>query len=197
MSESDMQPSTFWSIEMKLQDASRLTKSRSTIHRLRTLAIASLGIALSACVQPWQAFQPGADESAIVARFGKPKEVYDLPNGNKHLLWPTQPLGETTVGAEISPDGKLVNLDQMLTEQNFARVVVGKWTKHDIQVTFGLPEETAYFPLMKREVWSYRYMETNVWYKLYHFYFDDQGIVRMTQKTDDPLHDPDGRHGFF
>ncbi|CAM2143070.1 Lipoprotein [Pararobbsia alpina] len=182
---------------MKLQDAPRRMNTWQMIYRIRAIAIATLGIGLAACAQPWQAFQPGVDQSAIIARFGQPKEVYDLPNGNKHLLWPTRPLGETTVGAEISPDGKLVNLDQMLTEQNFARVVVGQWTKHDIQMTFGLPEETAYFPLMKREVWSYRYMETNVWYKLYHFYFDDQGIVRLTQKTDDPLHDPDRHHGFF
>ncbi|HTJ91863.1 MAG TPA: hypothetical protein VL424_01995 [Pararobbsia sp.] len=182
---------------MKSQDASRHTKTRHVIHRMRAIAIVSLSVALTACMQPWQAFQPGADESAIVARFGKPKEVYDLPNGNKHLLWPTQPLGETTVGAEISPDGKLVRLDQMLTAQNFAQVEVGKWTKHDIQVTFGLPEETAYFPLMKREVWSYRYMESNVWYMLYHFYFDDQGIVRLTQKTPDPLHDDEHLRGGF
>ncbi len=174
----------------------RRTTLRVVVHRLRAAAIVSLSLGLAACVQPWQAFQPGADQTALIARFGPPKEVYDLPNGDKHLLWPTRPLGETTVGAEISPDGKLVSLQQLLTEQNFARVIVGQWTKHDIQVNFGLPEETAYFPLMKREVWSYRYMETNVWYKLYHFYFDDQGIVRQTQKTDDPLHDPDHR-GFL
>jgi hypothetical protein len=186
-----------WSAVMKSQDGSHRASMRRAVHRIRTIAIVSLGIALSACMQPWQAFQPGVDQSALITRFGPPKEVYDLPNGNKHLLWPTQPLGETTVGAEIGPDGRLVNLDQMLTQQNFARVIVGQWTKHDVQVWFGLPEETAYFPLMKREVWSYRYMDSNVWYMLYHFYFDDQGIVRMTQKTDDPLHDPDRRHGFF
>ena len=182
---------------MKPQEVPHRSTSRPAIGRIRAITIVLLSVGVAACVQPWQAFQPGADESAIVARFGKPKEAYDLPNGNKHLLWPTQPLGETTVGAEISPDGKLVILDQMLTEQNFARVIVGQWTKHDIQVTFGLPEETAYFPLMKREVWSYRYMESNVWYKLYHFYFDDQGIVRMTQKTDDPLHEPDRHLGIY
>jgi hypothetical protein len=172
------------------------TAWRSAIRRARAVAIVSLSIGLAACVQPWQAFQPGASQSDIVARFGPPKEVYDLPNGNKNLLWPTRPLGETTVGAEISPDGKLVKLQQVLDNANFGRVVIGEWTKHDIQINFGLPEETAYFPLMKREVWSYRYVENNVWYKLYHFYFDDQGIVRLTQKTDDPLHDPDHR-GFL
>jgi hypothetical protein len=177
--------------------ASRSPRTASTwgtvVRRVRAVAIVSLTIGLAACVQPWQAFQPGANQSDLVARFGPPKEVYDLPNGNKNLLWPTRPLGETTVGAEISPDGKLVKLQQVLDQANFGRVVIGQWTKHDIQINFGLPEETAYFPLMKREVWSYRYVENNVWYKLYHFYFDDQGIVRLTQKTDDPLHDPDHR----
>jgi hypothetical protein len=181
---------------MKLSVSPRRQALRVTVHRLRACAIVSLSLGLAACVQPWDAFQPGADQASLVARFGPPKEVYDLPNGDKHLLWPTQPLGETTVGAEIAPDGKLVKLQQILTADNFGRVVSGQWNKHDIQVNFGLPEETAYFPLMKREVWSYRYVENNVWYKLYHFYFDDSGIVRQTQKTDDPLHDPDHR-GFF
>lgn len=31
---------------------------------------------------------------------------------------------------------------------------------------------------------------------LYNFYFDDQGILRLTQKTPDPLHDPDRRNLF-
>jgi hypothetical protein len=32
---------------------------------------------------------------------------------------------------------------------------------------------------------------------MYSFYFDDQGILRTTQKTPDPLHDPDRRSNFF
>lgn len=49
---------------------------------------------------------------------------------------------------------------------------------------------------MKREVWTYRYLEDNVWYMMYSFYFDDRGILRLTQKTPDPMHDKE-RHGLL
>jgi hypothetical protein len=165
--------------------------------RLAGLALALLAaVSLSACMQPWEGFQTGQAESTVLARLGQPKEVYDLPGGGKRLMWPTQPMGETTTAADIDASGKVVNVRQVLQISELYRAEIGKWTKHDVLINFGKPEETAYFPLMKREVWSYRYMEAGVWYQLYHFYFDDNGILRLTQKTPDPLHDPD-RRGLF
>jgi hypothetical protein len=165
--------------------------------RLRRAALACLSaLALAGCVQPWQQYSQGADESTIIARLGPPRESYDLPNGGKRLMWPTQPMGETTTAADIDAAGKIVNVRQVLQPNEFYRAEIGKWTKSDVLVNFGRPVETAYFPLMKREVWTYRYLEDNVWYMMYSFYFDEQGIVRLTQKTPDPLHDPDRRSLF-
>jgi hypothetical protein len=160
------------------------------------LAACGATLVLAGCAQPWQSVEQGADQSTVVARLGPPKETYDLPNGGKRLMWPTQPMGETTTAADIDASGKLVSLRQVLTAEEFYKAQIGTWTKTDVLVNFGRPEETAYFPLMKREVWTYRYMEDNVWYMLYSFYFDDQGILRTTQKTPDPLHDPDRRSLF-
>jgi hypothetical protein len=162
----------------------------------RTLLACAGALALAGCAQPWQGYQPGADQSTVLARLGPPREVYDLPNGGKRLMWPTQPMGEYTTAADIDANGKIVSVRQVLQPNEFYRAEIGKWTRTDVLVNFGRPEETAYFPLMKREVWTYRYYEDNVWYMLYSFYFDDQGILRLTQKTPDPLHDPDHR-GFF
>ncbi len=83
-----------------------------------------------------------------------------------------------------------------LQPNEFYKYDIGKWTKSDVLVNFGRPEETSYYPLMKREVWTYRYLEDNVWYMMYSFYFDDQGILNFTQKSPDPLHDQD-RRSFF
>jgi hypothetical protein len=148
---------------------------------------------LGGCANPWQEFHAGATQNALVAKLGPPKEVYTLPDGNKRLLWPTRPYGETTTAAVIDPSGTALSVEQALTDDNFYQAQVGVWTQHDVQIRFGLPEETAYFPLMKRAVWTYRYRENDYWYMLYHFYFDDNGVLRLTQKTTDPLHDPDTR----
>jgi hypothetical protein len=165
--------------------------------RVRRAALACLSaLALAGCVQPWQQYQAGADQSTLITRLGAPRESYDLPNGGKRLMWPTQPMGETTTAADIDASGKIVSVRQVLQPNEFYRAQIGTWTRSDVLVNFGRPVETSYFPLMKREVWTYRYLEDNVWYMMYSFYFDDQGIVRLTQKTPDPLHDPDRRSLF-
>jgi hypothetical protein len=175
--------------QIRIQQARR--HARRGLASLASLASLACALALAGCANPWQEFQAGAPENALVARLGPPKETYTLPNGNRRLMWPTQPMGETTTAADIGPDGRALAIQQVLTATNFAQAVPQVWTQHDVLIHFGKPEETAYFPLMKREVWSYRYVESNIWYMLYHFYFDDQGVLQMTQKSMDPLHDED------
>ncbi len=162
------------------------------ITRLRgAFAGAVVALMFTDCAQPWNAVPPGVDASQLMARLGPPREVYDLPDGGKRLMWPTQPLGEVTTTADVDASGKIVNVRQVLDESEFYKAQIGVWTKKDVLVNFGRPVETSYFPLMKREIWTYRYMEANILYMMYSFYFDEQGIVRLTQKTPDPLHDPD------
>jgi len=177
---------TTWEFSMQA-----ITRSSSgALRRSRYGAVAALcALILGGCANPWQEFQAGTPESTLVAHLGPPKEVYVLANGNRRLMWPTRPLGETTTAADIGPNGNALDVVQVLTEANFAQAQPQVWTKKDVLEHFGKPEETAYFPLMKRQVWSYRYVESNVWYMLYHFYFDDQGVLQLTQKTPDPLHD--------
>lgn len=166
----------------------------STGKRLSVGLAAAAVLLVAGCAQPWQRFQAGEPESALVARLGPPREVYDLPNGGKRLMWPTQPMGEITTAADIDPSGNVVTVRQVLQANELYKAQIGTWTKRDVLVNFGRPVETSYFPLMKREVWSYRYQEDNVWYLLYNFYFDDQGVLRLTQKTPDPMYERDHDH---
>ena len=114
--------------------------------------VACAAALLAGCAQPWQQVQAGQDESAIVARMGPPREIYDLPGGGKRLMWPTQPMGEVTVAADVDAAHRIVNVRQVLQPSEFYRAEIGKWTKTDVLVNFGRPVETSYFPLMKREV---------------------------------------------
>jgi hypothetical protein len=156
----------------------------------------ALALALFACAQPHQQVQAGADQSELTARFGPPRETYDLPDGGKRLMWPTQPMGTTTTAADVDASGKVLSVRQVLQENEFYRAEVGKWTRDDVLMNFGRPFETTYFSRMKRDVWSYRYVENNINYMIYNFYFDEQGILRQTQKSPDPMRDP-SRRGIF
>ena len=163
---------------------------RRALGRSATLVCAAL--ALGACAQPWERFHAGEQESAVVAGLGQPREVYNLPDGTKRLMWPTQPMGEVTTAADIDVNGKVISVRQVLQPSEFYRAQPDKWTRSDVLVNFGRREETGYFPLMKREVWSYRYLEDGVFYLLFNFYFDDTGVLRATQKSPDPLHEQGG-----
>jgi len=151
---------------------------------------------LAGCAQPYQQVEVGSDQSAVIARLGKPKETYNIENGGTRLMWPTQPMGTTTTAVDFDASGKMVRSRQVLQDNEFYRAEVGKWTQDDVLKNFGRPFETSYFRMMKREVWSYRYMENNIYYMIFNFYFDDQGIVRQTQKSPDPMRDP-SRRGMF
>ncbi|MFM0007891.1 MULTISPECIES: hypothetical protein [Paraburkholderia] len=166
---------------------------------LNRLALQIVGIAalmLAGCTEPHRQVEAGADQSVLIARLGPPKETYDLPNGGKRLMWPTQPMGTTTTAADIDASGKVLDVRQVLQDKEFYRAEVGKWTRDDVLVNFGRPFETSYFKRVNREVWSYRYMENNIEHLIYNFYFDDQGVLRQTQRSPDPQFDPSQRNRF-
>jgi hypothetical protein len=164
--------------------------------RVTFAMICAVALVVVGCAQPHLQVEAGADPATVVSRLGPPKETYNLPNGGKRLMWPTQPMGSTTTAADLDASGKVVSVRQVLQEKEFYRAEVGKWTHDDVLVNFGRPFETSYFPLMKREVWSYRYQENNITYMIFNFYFDDQGIVQQTQKSPDPMRDS-SRRGMF
>ncbi|MGT2471808.1 hypothetical protein [Paraburkholderia terrae] len=161
-----------------------------------TCGACAVALVLGACAQPEQRVQIGMDERAIIAKLGPPKETYDLPNGGKRLMWPTQPMGTTTTAVDLDASGNTISVRQVLQENEFYRAEVNRWTRNDVMVAFGRPFETAYFKRMDREVWSYRYMENNINHMIFHFYFDPQGVLRQTQKQPDPKFDPSQRNRF-
>jgi len=102
-------------------------------------------------------------------------------------------MGSTTTAADVDSSGKVVSVRQVLQDTEFYRAEVGKWTRNDVLANFGKPFETAYFKRMDRQVWSYRYMENNIDHMIFNFFFDDQGVLRQTQKMPDPKYDPSRR----
>jgi hypothetical protein len=163
-----------------------LRQRRSGIASLAaTPAVATL--MLAACAQQPTAFQPGEDSAVLTTRLGKPAETYSLPDGSKRLMWPTQPLGYTTIAADVSADGRIESVRQVLQTGEFNQARVGTWTKQDVLVHFGRPAESNPAPRTNQEVWSYRYREDGVYHLLYNFYFDKSGVLRLTQQTPDPM----------
>jgi hypothetical protein len=171
--------------------AAPATRRSMPLRRAALICVAAL--ALAGCVQPWQQFHAGQDQSAIIARMGQPREIHQLPDGGRRLMWPTQPMGTTTVAADIDSAGQIVSVRQVLQISEFNRAEIGTWTREDVLINFGQPMQTAFFRLSQREVWSYRYVENNITHLLFNFSFDTSGVLRETARTPDPLRDRDFR----
>ncbi|MBR8167929.1 hypothetical protein KDX27_09425 [Burkholderia cenocepacia] len=153
----------------------------------RVVLAAAATVIMAGCAQPLTAFKPGDSEATLTARLGTPPETYDLPNGGKRLMWPTGPLGTRTTAADISADGRIQSIRQVLQLREFSQARVGAWTKHDVLVHFGRPAESKSTPGSGNEVWSYRFRDAGIWQGLYNFYFDRAGVLRLTQESPDPM----------
>ncbi len=162
------------------------------------IVLAAAATALSACsvLQPVEEGQKmvGAPEAAVQARFGTPTDTYQLSDGTQRWIYSKQPLGQQAYAADFDKSGRLTRFRQMLQTEELYKAKVDVWTKLDVEQHFGKPREPSqYYPLMKREVWSYRFRHEDNWPSLFNFYFDDGGVLRQTQITPDPLFDRPSR----
>ncbi|WP_455280210.1 hypothetical protein [Cupriavidus necator] len=164
----------------------------------RRLVPALGAVLLSACatLMPVQEGQKlvGQPQAAIQAMFGQPTDAFRLPDGTSRWIYSKQPMGQQAYGADFDRNGNLTSFRNVLSTPELYKAQVNAWTKWDVAEHFGvtrLPVE--YFPRMRNEVWSYRFRHEDVWPSLFHFYFDDAGVLRRTQITPDPLYEPDER----
>ncbi|WP_454727148.1 MULTISPECIES: hypothetical protein [Cupriavidus] len=147
---------------------------------------------LPACtlLQPVETAQKmiGAPEDAVKTTFGNPTDVYRLADGTTRWIYSRQPLGYQAYAADFDAAGKLTGFRQMLTNAEIYKAQVDVWTQRDVEEHFGKPREPVqYFPLMRRQVWSYRFRQDGMLSSLFNCYFDDQGVLRQVQITLDPL----------
>lgn len=134
----------------------------------------------------------GDTESDLISKRGQPTHHYQ--DGKDHLLeYALGPWSQKTYIARISPDGRVLSFEQVLTVEKFATIKVGTTTKEDVLHTIGAPSETSYLSLSDLEVWSYPYKEHDTWNSLMHVHFDRNGIVRKMLNGPDPRFDPDRR----
>ena len=88
------------------------------------------------------------------AQSAKPEASY--PNRPIRLIVPVPPGGSSDFVARIGGDGKLVALEQRLTEDNVKRMQAGTSTREDMRELFGPPTTVSDYPRQERQVWGYR-----------------------------------------
>ena len=82
--------------------------------------------------------QPGMQRTEVVERMGQPYRVLPLGNGTR-LLYSRQPAGQQVYPVDLDAGDRVVQIRQMLAKPQFQRIVVGTWTREDVEREFGPP----------------------------------------------------------
>lgn len=124
--------------------------------------------------------QPGRSTEADVRRaLGEPALTLPAGEGGRQLVYPTGPLGTQTWMAFLASDGRLVRLDQALSEDNMRRVGTGI-TSDEVLRIIGPPYRRTDFPNLGQVAWDYRTQDPWGYYVEYSVMVDRRGIVAST-----------------
>lgn len=97
----------------------------------------------------------GMTQAQLVAQMGTPDMVRPTNKGTR-LEFPRGPMGHHTWFVDIDPGGKVIQAEQVLTEQNFNQITPGM-TKDEVRQRLGRPSETQGLGRSRGVVWNYRY----------------------------------------
>ena len=106
--------------------------------------------------------------------------------GETVYYFPELPWGYVSYAARIGADGRLIAVEQRLTEENVAKVVRGKTTGDEVRDLLGPPWEPIHYARMERDVWTYPMRiaadPTPKWFVVQ---LSPDGLVRETYLFDD------------
>ncbi len=85
---------------------------------------------------------------------GRPADKRAGPQGEVVYWYPQLPYGRASYAARIAPDGRLIAVEQRLTEDNIKRVVKGV-SAEEVRDLLGPPWEPTVYSRLEREVWTY------------------------------------------
>ena len=129
---------------------------------------------------------PGLSNVAEVeASMGRAAEQRAGPDGETWLHYPRQPFGRKVLVARIAPEGKLIGVEQRLSEEYIARLVPNHSRREDVLELFGSPYERLDFPRMNREAWSWHMRQFGDLPVGLHVQMSPDGVVREIYLLDE------------
>jgi hypothetical protein len=111
--------------------------------------------ALAGCVS-LQLPEPGTPVSRVEAQLGPAADKRVHSDGETLYYYPRQPHGLAMYVARVDKDGRLIAMEQRLTDDNVARLERGKTRADDVRDLLGPPWKVWPYPRMQREIWEYR-----------------------------------------
>ena len=75
--------------------------------------------------------------------------------GETWLYYPRQPFGRKVFVARLGSDGRLIAVEQRLTDENVARIVPNTTRAEDLRQLFGPPYSSMQVARMNRNIWTW------------------------------------------
>jgi hypothetical protein len=177
-----------WTLLISRSDVCKGTTIRPTraLSALRVWLLLPLLFTACAGYSP-AALKVGDSESSIVAQMGAPTARHTLPNGQQRLEYARGPYGKHTYMLTLDATGRLLGVEQVLTEQRFANIQPGMPVAQ-VRTELGRPAQARVGWRGVGEVWSYRYDATFCqWFQVWLV----DAVVREAAYAPDPLCDVD------
>jgi hypothetical protein len=154
---------------------------------MKSIAVFVLVLALAGCAGfSGSGLVPGqssADE--VEALMGPAVETRQDPGGETVRYYSRLPYGRQMYAARIGPDGKLLALEQRLTDANVGKLRPGISRAEEVRALIGPPYRVETFHRLEREIWSYK-MYSEFSPKDLYVQFSRDRIVREVIVVDDP-----------
>lgn len=159
--------------------------------RLLLMPVVLLVALLAGCATPGPSLV-GADRATVQSKIGPPPDRFALPGGGERWMYPWGGLQQRVDVVDFDSSGRVAQVRQVRTGENFARVRVDVDTQADIRREFGPPRTVVPYPRVGLVGWSFPYLENDIWRSEMVIYFDAQGIVRKIENGPDPRFLGDG-----
>jgi hypothetical protein len=129
---------------------------------------------------------PGLSTTAeVTAAMGEPALRVAGPGGETLLWYPRFPYGRQSFAARIAAHGRLIGIENRLTDEHIARLRVNETRKDDVLSIVGPPYRVSHFARMDREIWDYP-TQCRISCFLLLVQFSPDGVVREVYQVLDP-----------
>jgi hypothetical protein len=144
---------------------------------LKTL-LASVGLTLALLGCAVEMVPLGTAQSDVIAKYGAPTRVVPIATGTR-LQYSRQPAGRTAVMVDLDAAGRVASVRQVLNETDFARIVVGQWTRDIAEREFGRPSFVNHVASWKGDILTYRWFDLGRTEMFYYIYLDPNNTVQQ------------------
>jgi hypothetical protein len=144
----------------------------------RFLITSATGLILAGCAVV-DKVPLGMSRDDVLKTYGSPAQTLNLPTGGTRLQYTFQPLGRKVVMVDLDSAGRVASVRQVLTEAEFARIQVGKWTRVDVEREFGRPSAMTRFGSWQGDVMTYRWRDKGGSDMFFWVYLDGNNVARQ------------------